>query len=147
MTSPTGWTIVSAENPETGQAAVFRVRFAKPDRPDLSSLVWAIVIQWPYESDDARQMPPREISAAQQTLEEALDPLASSPHSELVHVSTGMGLKEWIFYARTREEFMTQLNELLAGHPRYPIDIEFFDDPKWEVWEDMVKDLRQRTAN
>lgn len=127
------WKIVTAQNPETGQTAVFRARFAKPDRPDLASLVWAIVIQWP------------EVSPAQQTFEEALDPLASSPHSELVHVSTGMGLKEWIFYARSREEFMAELNELLAGHPRYPIDIEFFEDPEWEVWEDMVKDLRERT--
>ena len=136
----TDWSIVSAQNPETGDVAVFRVRFAKPDRPDLASLVWAIVIQWPYESD--QQMPPAEVNTAQQTFEAALDPLASSSHSELVHVSTGMGLKEWIFYARTREEFMDELNELLAGHPRYPLDIEFFEDPGWEVWEDMVKNLR-----
>jgi len=137
---PSDWSIVSARNPETGQVAVFRVRFSKPDRPDLASLVWAIVIQWPYESD--QQMPPAEVNAAQQAFEAALDPLASSSQSELVHVSTGMGLKEWIFYARTREEFMNELNELLSGHPRYPIEIEFFEDPGWEVWEDMVKDLR-----
>jgi hypothetical protein len=53
-----------------------------------------------------------------------------------------MGLKQWIFYARSREEFMGELNELLSGHPRYPLDIEFFEDPNWEVWDDMVKDLR-----
>lgn len=146
MTSHTGWTIVSAENPETGQRAVFRVRFARPERPDVASLVWAIAIQWPYESEEPRQMPPPEITAAQQNFEEALDPLASSSHSELAHVSTGMGLKEWIFYARSREEFMSELNELLAGHPRYPIDIEFFEDPNWEIWEDMVKNLRRADA-
>lgn len=134
------WSIVSARNPETGEAAVFRVRFSKPNRPDLASLLWAIVIQWPYESD--QQMPPPEVNAAQQAFEAALDPLAPSSHSELVHVSTGMGLKEWIFYARSREEFMGELNDLLSGQPRYPIDIEFFEDPNWEVWEDTVKDLR-----
>jgi uncharacterized protein DUF695 len=131
--------MVTARNPETGQVAVFRARFAKPARSDLASLVWAIVIQWPYDGD---QMPPAEVNAAQQSFEQAVDPLASSTHSELVHVSTGMGMKEWIFYARSREEFMDELNELLSGHPRYPIDIEFFEDPSWEVWEDMVKDLR-----
>jgi Family of unknown function (DUF695) len=139
---PTDWNIVSAKNPETGEGAVFRVRFTKPARPDLASLVWAIVIQWPYDSD--QQMPPAEINAAQQSFEEALDPLASSSHSELVHVSTGMGLKEWLFYAQTREQFMDELNELLSGHPRYPLDIEFVEDPAWEVWEDAVKDLRGR---
>src|SRR5688572_9064759 len=105
---PTDWRIVSARDPETGQVAVLRVRFSKPDRADLASLVWAIVIQWPWESD--QQMPPAEVNAAQQTFEAALDPLASSGHSELMHVSTGMGLKDWIFYARTREEFMDELN-------------------------------------
>jgi Family of unknown function (DUF695) len=138
----TEWRIVSAQNPETGQAAVFRARFSKPDRPDQPSLVWAIVIQWPYGSE--HQMPPDEVNAAQRSFEATLDPLASSSHSELVHVSTGMGLKEWIFYARTREEFMAGLNELLSGHPRYPLDIEFFEDPDWEIWEDMVRDLRSR---
>jgi hypothetical protein len=131
--------MVTARNPETGQVAVFRARFAKPARPDLASLVWAIVIQWPY---DGNQMPPAEVNAAQQSFEQAVDPLASSTHSELVHVSTGMGMKEWIFYARTREQFMDELNQLLSGHPRYPLDVEFLEDPNWEVWEDMVKDLR-----
>jgi hypothetical protein len=138
------WSIITARNPETGQGAVLRARFAKPDRDDLASLVWAIVIQWPYESGDGEQMPPAEVNAAQQTFEAALDPLSCSTHSELVHVSTGMGLKEWIFYARTREEFMAELNALLSGHPRYPLDIEFFEDPDWKVWEDMVRDLRPK---
>ena len=140
MTS-TGWKIISAHNPETAEKAVFRARFEKPDRTDVASLVWAIVIGWPY---DGNAMPPAEVNAAQQRFEEAIDPLASSSHSELVHISTGKGLKEWIFYAHTREEFMAELNALLSGHPRYPLDIEFFEDPDWEVWEDMVKDLRER---
>lgn len=142
---PADWSIVSAQNPETGQAAVFRVRFSKPNRPDLASLTWAIVIQWAYESD--QQMPPAEVNAAQQSFEAALDPLAPSSHSELVHVSTGMGLKEWVFYARSREEFMGELNELLSGHPGYPIEIHFYEDPAWEVWEDLVKDLRGRAES
>ena len=139
--TPSDWKIVSMQNPETAEKAVFRARFAKPDRPDLASLVWAIVIRWPYEGE---AMPPAEVSAAQQNFEDAVDPLAESTHSELVHVSTGMGLKEWIFYARTREEFMAELNALLSGQPRYPLDIEFFEDPGWEVWEDAVRDLRDR---
>jgi hypothetical protein len=138
---PTDWNIISVKHPETGEGAVLRVRFSKPARPDLASLVWAVIIQWTY---GGKQMPSPEVNEAQLAFEAALDPLASSGHSELVHVSTGLGLKEWIFYARTREEFMDELNELLAGHPRYPLDIEFEEDPAWEVWEDAIKDLRGR---
>lgn len=139
-TKPTDWSIVSARDPETGQGAVFRARFSKPARPDLPSLVWAILIHWPYESD--QPMPPAEVIEAQQRFEAALDPLSSSTHSELMHVSTGMGLKEWIFYARTREQFLDEFNQLLTGHPRYPIEMEFAEDPSWKIWQDMVKDLR-----
>ncbi len=135
------WSIVSVQHPDTGEGAVLRVRFSKPARPDLDSLVWAIVIQWTYGGG---AMPPPQVNEAQQKFEAALDPLASSSHSELVQVSTGLGLKEWIFYARTREQFMDELNELLAQHPAYPLDIEFVEDPAWEVWDDAVKDLRGR---
>lgn len=137
----TGWSIVSVQHPETGEGAVLRARFSKPPRPDLSSLVWAIVIQWTYGGGG---MPPPQVEEAQQAFETALDPLASSSHSELVHVSTGLGLKEWVFYARTREQFMDELNDLLSAHPTYPLDIEFVEDPDWDVWEDAVKDLRGR---
>lgn len=98
--------------------------------------------------EDPRLLPPpAEVNAAQQRFEAALAPLAPSSHSELVHVSTGMGLKEWVFYARSREEFMGELNELLSGHPEYPIEIHFYEDPAWEVWEDLVKDLRGRAES
>lgn len=138
--SSADWSIVAVQHPETGEGAVLRVRFSKPARPDLASLVWAIVIQWTY---GRAAMPPPEVNEAQLNFEAALDPLASSSHSELVHVSTGLGLKEWIFYARTREQFMDELNELLSAHPQYPLDIEFVDDPGWVVWEDAVKDLQR----
>ena len=138
------WSIVSAVNRETGEAAVFRVRFDKPRRDDLCTLTTAIVIRWPYETGD--QMPPEPVNAAQLAFEEALDPMSSSATSELVHVSTGMGEKEWIYYARDRDEFMSLLNELLAEHPAYPLEIEFYEDPEWQVWADMVASIRKRTA-
>lgn len=142
---PTDWSIFSAHNPQTGQAAVFRARLTKPLRPDISELSTAIVIKWPYEPSNA--MPPTDVNRDQLAFEEALDPLAPSSNSELVHVSTGMGLKEWIFYARSRDEFMAALNTLLSSHPPYPLGIEFYDDPDWRVWADMVQPLRKRTEN
>lgn len=143
MSGTNDWSIITARNPQTGEGAVFRARFAKPDRSDMASLVWAIVIQWPYESEGEDAMPSATVSEQQQRFEDALEPLTASAQSELMHVSTGMGLKEWIFYARDSDPFMQQLNALLAGHPAYPIGIEFFDDPDWEVWEQMVQDLRR----
>jgi hypothetical protein len=55
-----------------------------------------------------------------------------------------MNLKEWIYYTRSSGAFMARLNDLLLGHPRFPIQIEFYDDPQWEVWGDTVDILKER---
>lgn len=139
---PEEWSVVTLRNDESGEAAILRVRFAKPVRRDLAHLCTAIVVQWPYESGN--QMPPRETNEQQLRFERALDPLAPGEESELVHVSTGVGLKEWIFYARSSETFLQRFHELLAGHPAYPLEIEIYDDPQWQVWADLVDPLRSR---
>ena len=132
---PTGWSIVSAVNDETGAAAVLRIRDSKPERDDVASLTAAIVIKWPYESDDP--MPTPEVNERQLRFETAIDPLSEeNANSELALVHTGMGVKEWTFYARDREVFMAELNGLLADHPPYPIEIELGDDPEWAIWAD-----------
>jgi Family of unknown function (DUF695) len=142
---PEEWSIVTLRNEELGQAAVMRVRFERPNRGDLATLHLAIVVKWPYES--ANQMPPPEANEQQLQFERALDPLMPSEFSELAHVSTGVGLKEWIFYARDKEVFMRRFNELLAGHPIYPLEIEFYDDPNWQVWADLVRPLKSRAES
>ena len=137
------WRIVRLHNDETREGAVMRVRFSKPERRDIASLQTAIVAKWAYES--VNSMPTPEVRAEQAEFERALDPLAPGESSELVHVSTGMGLKEWIFYAASSESFMRRFNELLTGHPAYPVEIELYDDPDWRVWADLVEPLRERT--
>jgi hypothetical protein len=139
---PEDWSVVTLRNEESGRAAVLRVRFEKPARRDLALLRTAIVVQWPYP--DTNPMPPAEINEQQRQFERALDPLMPSELSELVHVSTGVGLKEWIFYARDSATFMLRFNELLEGQPAYPLNIEFYDDPEWRVWADLVRPLQAR---
>jgi hypothetical protein len=134
------WRIVEAKNEARGEHAVFRIRVAKPVRKDIDSLTKAIVIKWKYQG----QMPAEEVNQQQVTFEEALDPLWSEGGSELMQVATGMGLKEWIFYARSSDAFMARLNSLLSGHRRYPIEVEFYDDPEWQMWSQTVKTLKAR---
>src|SRR5207247_2013326 len=101
--------------------------------------------KWPYVSDTG--LPDKEESQRQVAFERAVDPLSwANDNSELVQVATGMGLKEWIYYARSRELFMERLNTRLAGHDPYPIKIEFFDDPGWEIWAGMVRDIEAKAG-
>jgi hypothetical protein len=137
------WRIITAHNPVLGETAIFRIRMSRPARADLITLTSAIVIQWPYEP--ASGMPPKPVNQQHLDFERALDPLScENDNSELVQVTTGGGLKEWIYYARSRELFMARMNELLEAHPPYPLQIEFYDDPKWEVWGDTVRSLQAK---
>jgi hypothetical protein len=137
------WRIVEATNHATGEVAVFRIRMTRPARPDLATMTTAIAIKWRYQSSS--QMPAEDVNQQQLRFERALDPLAcENDNSELVQVTTGMGLKEWVFYARSRDLFMARFNELLRSCPEYPLEIEFFDDPDWHVWGDVVQSLKAK---
>jgi len=134
------WRIVDAHNAAAGERAIFRIRMAKPARKDLDYLVTAAVIKWPYQG----QMPPADVNQQQLAFEKAIDPLTSEGGSELMQVATGMSLKEWIFYARSADAFMARLNTLLSGRPRYPIEVEFHDDPAWQMWSQTLATLKAR---
>ena len=40
-----------------------------------------------------------------------------------------------MYYVADRDLFMTTLNDALRGHPRYPIEIEFYEDPEWDDFQ------------
>jgi len=103
----------------------------KPDIADISTYATAIEIAWPYESQSG--MPPSEANAAQLEFERSIDELTGGNGlAELVQVSTGHCVKEWLFYATSRDQFMREFNRLLAGGARYPLEIKFYDDPTWQ---------------
>lgn len=54
-----------------------------------------------------------------------------------MNISTGFGVREWCYYTKDRNEFIQRFNALLTGHQRYPLEIEFYDDPEWKVWHDL----------
>ncbi len=137
------WRIFSIKNEATGEAAIVRLRMAQPARPDLHEFKTAIVINWPYESESVK--PADEINQQQIDFETALESLSThNDNSELMQVKTGLGSKEWVYYARNQEKFMELFNTLLAGHPPYPLRIEFYEDPEWKIWAETVFDLRAK---
>jgi hypothetical protein len=135
------WRIVRASNEARGEQAIIRIRMSKPNRPDIGSLTTAVVVKWPYEGG---AVPPAHVNQQQLEFERALDPLCTDGEAELVQVSTGMNLKEWIYYTPSSDIFMVRMNDLLSGHPRFPIQIEFFNDPKWQVWGDNMDSLKAK---
>ncbi len=65
-------------------------------------------------------------------LEASIDTLQENELSVQVYARTGKGLKELVYYIGDRDEFMSAFNQALSDQPRYPLDIEFFEDPDWK---------------
>jgi Family of unknown function (DUF695) len=80
-------------------------------------------------------------------LEDILAPvLREEEFATLALVSTGENLREWIYYARSEDEFMARLNEALAG-TAFPIEIHAAPDPTWASYEEFRKGLRTPTVD
>ncbi len=139
------WSIVTADNEETGEHAVFRLRTSRPETPQGQSFSTAVSIGWSFESDSG--MPSPETMEVMNSFEDGIDPLTwLNGFSELMYVATGNGEREWLFYSSDQERFMGEFNSLLADHQPYPLRIEFIDDPEWTLWGDIAEAVAQREA-
>jgi hypothetical protein len=58
-----------------------------------------------------------------------------------VYRRTGNGQKEFAYYARSTDEFMSSLNASLASHSRYPIEIKFYEDKDWSDFRRLLADF------
>jgi hypothetical protein len=139
------WQIVAVENKEQQSRATIRLRVRKPPLPDGRVFDCAVEISWPYDGVDGYPSP--DVNQRQLAFETALDDLSGmNGFSELVQVSTGMGKKDWLYYTSDQDRFMRDLNALLAGHDPYPIQINFYQDPSWQIWSDVVEAVQSKNA-
>jgi hypothetical protein len=69
-------------------------------------------------------------------LEDTLESvLKDDGFATLALVSTGEYLREWTYYAKSEDEFMSRLNYAFSGMPVFPIEIHVAGDPNWDVYE------------
>ena len=134
---------MTATNTELGKAQVFRLRTRKPLGNHVDHLTTALTITWKYDSE--AMFPRGAEKEAILTFERLIDPVSGeNGFSELVQVSTGGGVKEWLYYVADSDAFMRSLNRYLDRQPKYPIEIKWYDDPGWKIWEEAVTYLRDR---
>lgn len=136
------WSTAIATRPTDGHRVVYRYRsefgpsFNRALYPDR------VIIAWHFKSESG--MP---ATAERESMDRMEDLLA--PHVEqnavatLVLVSTGDGLREWVYYARSKEEFMARMNKALQGLPRFPIDVDLWKDPEWTRYKAFTKGVRK----
>lgn len=132
---------------EGGEKVIYRIRLERPAGVVLSEYENCVIIEWTFQN----ALPDKVLSEVHRIFEGHMDPLAhNNPNSLLMHVYTRPGMKEWCYYTRDYPAFMTELNTVLAGKPRFPIDILHDKDPSWKYWtevRDLVTSLSPRDTN
>lgn len=120
-----------------------RIRIEKPEYDDIEQYTIALVIKWQYENSNETELPSEIINNEQLAFERTIDKLLrDNSLSYLIQVTTGLGLKEWLFYTKDKEKFIRMFNKYLKGHKKYPINIEFFEDSDWKIWANFLNCLR-----
>lgn len=130
------WSTAVATRPSDGHQIIHRFRSAYGPSFDRRAYSERVVIDWTYESDGG--MPSRSEREAMDQMEDLMTPqVEHSGLASLAWVSTGEGLRRWIYYAKSRETFMARMNKALAGHPRFPVEVDLESDPRWERYEQL----------
>jgi Family of unknown function (DUF695) len=149
MVSPHGtiafadtWATAVSKNAAGNRAIIFRFKkdfaagFDRLSQPDC------VILVWKYRSD--RGMPPKEERVSMDAMEDLLQPLEeSNGFATLAIVSTGEDLREWTYYTASESDFIKRMNQLLAGNPRFPIEIHSGPDPTWQSYETFRKTVRE----
>ena len=134
------WATATSKQETTGRAIIFR--FAKSFREGFqkASFPDRVILVWQYKSESG--MPSSSEREAMDRMEDLLQPHVENS-SVLALVSTGENLREWIFYARSEEQFLASLNKALAGQQRFPIEVHAAPDPQWSSYEQFRKEVRE----
>ena len=113
------WATAISTNASNGRKIIYRYAQELSPSFEPGSQPCRVIIVWRYSSDSGQ--PYTEEHASMNLLEDTLEPVLDRNHSAtLVLVSTGENLREWTYYAKSEDEFMTRLNDALSGIRTFP---------------------------
>lgn len=101
------------------------------------------VVSWKYDGSSNNGMPTENVNEKMLVLEDALETTLEKSKSYVhAYSRTGNNLKEFVYYSKGMDEFMSLLNETLESHERYPIGIDFYEDPDWTELKKLFEDFK-----
>jgi len=132
----------TAQGEQDGKPVIYRSLERVPNNQKESDYPNLINIYWSYDVDVNNGMPDPKTNNNQIKFEDAIESLDQAGISHLMLVVTGNGRKEWIWYVKDVAGWMNQLNEKLAGHDVYPIEIQINEDPEWSTYHNFIAGVR-----
>jgi hypothetical protein len=114
-----------------------------PSDEEQRSCPWLTVLSWRYDGSGNNGMPDEEVNRGMLVLDEALGTLERPLYCTEAYRRIGYDLREFVLYVADRDDFLASLNKALADHPRYPIEIKFYEDEKWSDLETLINDFNE----
>lgn len=125
---------------EEGLPVFYRLEQWLPTAEERLSLPWLVVISWNYDGTGNNGMPCASDNLQMFELEDLIEEQIESPNAlRRVYSRTGNHLKELVYYLRNRDEFLFRFNQVMAGQPRYPIELHFFEDEEWQDFRELLE--------
>ncbi len=129
---------IVAEGQENGNRVIFKFLGEMPAAAVRGRLGVLTVIEWKYDGAGNEGLPSPQERERMNTLEDTLD-LIDSGIMQPAFSRTGNDVKELAYYIGDRKQFLAALNRVLRNHPKYPIEISFYEDPRWRELERFIE--------
>jgi len=139
------WTV--AKSSVKGIPVIYKFMNELPDEITRGKLPWLTVVSWKYDGSTNNGMPTRDVNDGMIELEDSLEAIVGREAIYFdVYSATGNDLKEFVFYISYQAEFVENFNDAMSGKPRYPIEINFYEDKEWSDLAKLQQDFKF-TAN
>ena len=136
------WVTATSTRPSNGHVIVYR--FIKDFAPgfEQSAMPTRFTFVWRYESSTG--MPSPSERESMDRMEDLVSSrLVPTGTAALVLVSTGEGVRRWIYYAKSEEAFASQLKLALAQAPRFPVELHVAEDREWSSYKAFRQALQE----
>jgi hypothetical protein len=127
---------------EDGLPVIYAFDKSAPSQDMISRFPWLTIVSWKYDGSGNNGMPTEETNVQMIKLEDALSAaFQNSSNSTWAFNRTGNHLKEFAYYISDRNSFLEMFNEVLSSHPRYPVEVTFYNDSTWSEMKDLLTDF------
>lgn len=127
---------------EDGFPVIYKFVNEMPPEDVRENLQWLTVISWKYDGSSNNGMPLNDENQRMIILEDSIeDNIENAAVLRHVYSRSGNSLKELVYYIHNQEQFLAELNKTLSTHKRYPIEISFYKDEKWEDFQKLLEDF------
>jgi hypothetical protein len=137
---------IVAEGQEHGHRVIWKFLGEMPSGQARAGLDVLTVISWKYDGAANEGLPSAAERERMNALEDAVD-LIEAGILQPAFSRTGNNVKELAYYIGDRKRFLASLNQVLRSHPRYPIEISFYEDPQWRELEQFIDGVQSSDEN